>query len=602
MTGQQPHQPPQPFRPSPLNPGLGKAAQIEQMLRAGQAAQAATAALAWASKSPKDADAMHFASVTQHKLGNDERALHYAQRAAGLQPANPHRYSALARCLYLTMKPAEAIASMERAARLAPADLDILTDYALMLGGQRRYLDALRVSDQALAHHPGAGGVLINKVSLLVSVGRCDEAFWLSSQIAQALPTDLYSRSLRCLTSNYLLLPPAELLEVHKDFGACLARTTLPNIPRIPRGDRPTFRIGIVSADLRAHSVTFFLEPLLEHMDRSRFEVCVYHINKLEDEVTARLKRYADRWWLKNNASADEVARAVAGDGCDVLLDLAGHTQPHSMIAAAMRPAPVQITWLGYPNTTGVRNIGWRIVDSSSDPVGTESQATEKLLRLDPCFLCYRPATDAPEVLPLPAEDGPITFVSFNSLQKINTHVAALWRRVLDAVPGSRLVLKMTNVTEPELQREVREKLASWGLTPDRTTILLSMDSRADHLRAYGQAHVALDTFPYHGTTTTCEALWMGVPVVTLSGDRHAARVGVSILRAVGGDAMGWVAQNEDDFVEKAAALAKDRSRLIAYRAELRGRVQRSALCDAAAFAARFGTAVEHAWSERNGA
>lgn len=593
--------PPNPFRPSPLNPGAGPAAHIEQLLRAGSLEQAAAAALAWAAKAPKDANAMHFASVTQHKVGNDERALHYAQRAAGLEPANPHRHSSLARCLYLNLKSAEALASMERAARLAPKDLDVLTDYALMLSGQQRYLDALRVSDQALAHHPGAGGVLINKVSLLVSVGRSEEGFTLATQIAQALPTDLYSRSLRCLTSNYLLMPPGEVLDVHKDFGTCLSRASLPIIPRAPRGERKKLRIGIISADLRAHSVTFFLEPLLEHIDRSRFEVFVYHINKLEDEVTVRLRRHTDRWWLKNSASAEEIARAVADDACDIMLDLAGHTQPQSMIAAAMRPAPVQVTWLGYPNTTGVRDMGWRLVDSASDPVGTEAQATEKLLRLDPCFLCYRPPDDAPEAPPLPAEDQPVTFVSFNSLQKINPLVAGLWRRVLDRVPGSRLLLKMTNVTEETLQKEVRERLHSWGLPSERTTILLSTRSRADHLRLYGQAHVALDTFPYHGTTTTCEALWMGVPAVTLSGDRHASRVGPSILRALGGDAVEWVARSESEFVDKAAALAMNRTLLTQYRADLRARMAQSALCDGAAFAARFGTAMHTLWRDRFG-
>ncbi len=586
-----PPRPPHAARPGAPKPPDPRAARIEQLLRAEQLEQAAALALDWASNAPRDADAMHFASVTQHRVGENDRALHYAQRAAGLEPANAYRHLSLARCYYLTMQPEKALASMAQASRLDQNNLTILSDYAVMLSGQRRYTDALRVTDDALRRHPGAGGVLINKASLLVSTGRCEEAFTLATQLAEALPQDLNSRSLRCLISNYLDMPAADVFRVHQEFGHALARTRRPIVQRTPRGGRATTRIGIVSADLRAHSVAFFLEPLLEHLDRARFEVFVYHINKLEDATTERLKRHATRWWLRNNATGEEIARAVATDGCDVLLDLGGHTQPQGVIAAAMSPAPVQVTWLGYPNTTGVREVGHRIVDSVTDPAPVaDALATESLVRLDPCFLCYRPPEDAPALAPLPAPGSPITFVSYNSLQKITPRVARLWARVLDGVPGSRLLLKMTNLIEADLQRDVRARLVSWGLPVDRTQIMLSVESRTDHLASYGQAHVALDTFPYHGTTTTCESLWMGVPVVTLAGDRHAARVSASLLTAVGTPEL--IAHTEDEFVERAVTLAGDRERLARYRATLRGMVQASPLCDASAFAKRFGDAV----------
>lgn len=588
--------PPTPHRPGGPSQGPRRvpdprAARIEQLLRAEQFDQAAAIALEWAAKAPRDADAMHFASVAQHRVGENDRALHYAQRAAGLEPANAYRHLSLARCYYLTMQPEKALASMAQAARLDQNNLTILTDYAVMLSGQRRYTDALRVTDDALRRHPGAGGVLINKVSLLVSTGRCEEAFTLATQLAEALPQDLNSRSLRCLICNYLDMPAAGVFRVHQDFGHALARTPRPIVQREPRGGRTLIRIGIVSADLRAHSVAFFLEPLLEHMDRSRFEVFVYHINKLEDATTERLKKHAARWWLRNNATGEEIARAVAKDGCDVLLDLGGHTQPQGVIGASLRPAPVQITWLGYPNTTGVREVGHRIVDSVTDPSpAADALATESLVRLDPCFLCYQPPMDAPAPAPLPAPGSPITFVSFNSLQKITPRVARLWARMLDGVPGARLLLKMTNLVEADLQRDVRARLVSWGLPADRTQILLSLESRTDHLASYGQAHIALDTFPYHGTTTTCEALWMGVPVVTLAGDRHAARVSASLLTAIGAPEL--IASTEDEFVEVAVTLAGDRERLTRYRTSLRGMVRASPLCDAPAFAKRFGDAV----------
>ncbi|MFO0832399.1 MAG: hypothetical protein U0637_11250 [Phycisphaerales bacterium] len=584
-----------PRRPTPAPDH--HAPHIAALIQAGRTEQAAAAALSWAARAPSDAEAQHHASVTQHLLGRNDRALYYAQRAAGLEPSNPARHHSLARCLYLNLRPADALQAMDRAAHLAPRDPAILADYATMLGGQRRYTDALRVTEQALRHHPRAGALHMNKASILVSTGRCDEAYALATRIAQAVPTDLFSRSLRCLISNYMDLPATEVLAVHQDFGACLARARTPAVRPAPRAGPGRLRIAVVSADLRAHSVSFFLEPLLEHLDPARVQVHVYHTNLLEDAVTQRLRRHAARWWVRNNAPAEEIARAVAADACDVMIDLGGHTSPQGLIASAFRPAPLQISWLGYPNTTGAPDIAWRIVDSATDPPGAEALATERLLRLDPCFLCYRPPDDAPPAPPLP--QGPVTFASFNSLQKINPHTASLWRRVLDAVPGARLLLKMTNVTEPALQAHVRDRLAAWGLTPDRTTVLLSMESPTDHLRAYAPVHAALDTFPYHGTTTTCEALWMGVPVVSLQGDRHAARVGHSLLQAAGLPELA--AHTEDEFVQKAAAVATDSARLHDLRASLRERLRTSPLCDAPAFAARFTDALEHLWRQTQG-
>jgi predicted O-linked N-acetylglucosamine transferase (SPINDLY family) len=309
----------------------------------------------------------------------------------------------------------------------------------------------------------------------------------------------------------------------------------------------------------------------------------VYHINKLEDATTERLKRHHAVVAAAQRNRRDR-PRPTRRTEMRCAADLGGHAAGHDRGDRGSAS-----TWLGYPNTTGVREVGHRIVDSVTDPAPVaDALATESLVRLDPCFLCYRPPEDAPALAPLPAPGSPITFVSGNSLQKSRRAWPPVG--VLDGVPGSRLLLKMTNLIEADLQRDVRARLVSWGLPVDRTQIMLSVESRTDHLASYGQAHVALDTFPYHGTTTTCESLWMGVPVVTLAGDRHAARVSASLLTAVGTPEL--IAHTEDEFVERAVTLAGDRERLARYRATLRGMVQASPLCDASAFAKRFGDAV----------
>ncbi len=585
-----------PPRPPHGKPAPDKAGAIVALLTQERTQDAAALALRWVSQSPGAAEASHFASVTQHKIGQDARALMYAERAASLEPRNAFRHITLARLQYLMQEPDKAIASMERSLQLNPGDRQTYIDFCIMLGGQRRYIHGLRVAEAALQRFPGDGNVVANAASLLVSTGRVNQALHVAGEIARAVPGDTFSRSLRCLIANYIDMPAIDQFRLHEDYGACVAAQPRRAVPRPARMPNGRLRLGLMSSDLRAHSVSSFLEPLLEHLDRSRFDVFVYHTNKLEDAVTTRLKAHASRWWMRNSPEPEELARQIASGSVDVLLDVGGHTHPTGLLAAAFRPAPVQVTYLGYPNTTGLRAMDWRIVDNVTDPAGAESLATERLLRLDECFLCYQPPEEATRVTAL--ADGPVTFVSFNSLQKIGARCAGLWAAVLEKVPGSRLVLKMTNLVEPELREEVTARLASWGLTPSRTTILMSMESRAEHLSAYAQAHVALDTFPYHGTTTTCEAMWMGVPVLTLAGDRHAARVGASLLSAVGVPEL--IATTDDEFVEKAAALARDRPRLSEYRATLRGRMQASPLCDGPGFARRFGDAMERIATERH--
>jgi predicted O-linked N-acetylglucosamine transferase (SPINDLY family) len=283
----------------------------------------------------------------------------------------------------------------------------------------------------------------------------------------------------------------------------------------------------------------------------------------------------------------------LLGDQLDILIDLAGHTERNRLPLLGRRLAPVQATYLGYPNTTGLRTMDYRLVDAVTDPVGeADDRCTERLLRFAPTAWCYAPPADAPLPSPGPAARGEgVAFGCFNNFSKVTDEMLAVWARILAGVPGSRLVLKGFGLGEGALRAAALARAAAAGIDPLRIELLGRTVGQAEHLAAYARVDIALDTFPYHGTTTTCEALWMGVPVVTLAGDRHSSRVGISLLESVGHGE--WVASDWTTYVSKAADLAGDAVRLGALREALREEVRRSALSDHAGQSDRFAAALE---------
>ena len=344
-------------------------------------------------------------------------------------------------------------------------------------------------------------------------------------------------------------------------------------------------KIGYVSPDFREHSVSYFFLPLLRYHNRDSFEIFCYSEAKREDEITDQIKELSDHWrpiaWLSNRAIADQVRQ----DGIELLVDLAGHTAENRLLVFAHKPAPVQITWLGYPGTTGMPVMDFRLTDEIADPPGeADKYHSETLVRLPQGFLCYGPPEDAPDVSGLPArKNGYITFGSFNNLPKINPEVIALWSRLLDQVANSRLLLKSKQFADEQVRQRFLDLFSVCGNGAERVRLLPMAATTADHLALYRQVDIALDPFPYNGVTTTCEALWMGVPVITLRGERHAGRVGASILSRMGLEEL--VAENRDQYAEIGIKLTQDISVLENRRAGLRSHLQSSVLCDGKSFA-----------------
>jgi len=399
----------------------------------------------------------------------------------------------------------------------------------------------------------------------------------------------LYASGVSAAAQRDAFVRLGQLLEHHAGGRAKVAT-------RARRRDE-ALRVALVSPDFREHPVGWFIQTLIGALDRSRVHVTCVHAAPIRDAGTDRVRRAADAF--EDVSAMDDAALCAWArqQGFDVAVDLAGHSAGSRLGAFARGLAPVQATYLGHPVTTGLSAIDARLVDSTTDPAGSDGLCVERLVRLDPVFIAYGPLENAPGVaraaVASDAADG-ITFGSFNAVTKISDACVAMWARVLGAVPRARLVLKGATLAEPALRELTRGRFAACGVDPRRVEVLAPTRSTAEHLAAYRGVDIALDTYPYHGTTTTCEAMWMGVPVVTLAGDRHASRVGASLLNAVGlGD---LIAQAEDEFVRIASQLAADaarRERLRAPGRGLREMMESSALCDARGLAERFTSSLE---------
>ncbi|MFY9316039.1 MAG: tetratricopeptide repeat protein [Burkholderiales bacterium] len=367
--------------------------------------------------------------------------------------------------------------------------------------------------------------------------------------------------------------------------------------PAIERTRGRRLNVGYVSPNLHRHSVAAFLEPLLAAHDRSRVRVFCYSGVQRPDEVTARLRGLADEWRELHGVGADAAADLIRADRIDILVDLAGHTGGGRPLLFARKPAPVQIAWLGYPDTTGLAQMDYRLTDAVADPPDESDRLhTEKLLRLPEGFHCFQPEAGSPEPGELPsAASGRIAFGCFNNLAKVTPEMVALWARLLGAVPGSRLLMKAHALGSASARKRLQDQFGAAGIAAERVVLLGPEDSAAGHLARYREVDIALDTYPYNGTTTTCEALWMGVPVVTLAGPTHVTRVGASLLERVALDEL--VAASPEEYVARASALARDAARLRAMRRDLRARMQASPLMDGARFARAVEAAYRSAWN-----
>ena len=445
--------------------------------------------------------------------------------------------------------------------------------------------------------HPQSLDAWLGAASVLVDLWSIDEAITAYSQALLLAPAASAVFSALLFHSHYRSPPDASrMFSLHRQYGEMMRHAGARAHAGYALAADPQrrLRIAYVSPNFSRHSVGYFIEPVIRCHDRARYAVFCYYSHRLADETTARIRGLADGW--RHVAGMGEAALdgMIREDGIDILIDLAGHSKGNALGVLARRPAPVQFTWLGYPDTTGLDAVDYRITDQTADPApGAEPRHTETLRRIDDCFVCYQPPVDSPPVAARES-NGAVVFASFNNLAKLNAQTIRMWGAILTAVPGSRLALKAAGLNFPDTVDRLLDCCERSGIDPSRIELRGWIKNQREHLALYDEIDIALDTFPYNGTTTTCEALWMGVPVITLAGEAHMSRVGASILRCVGLDSL--VADGDAEYTEIAIALAHDRGRCRALRAGMRDRMLASPLLDHANFTLKLERHFRQAW------
>ncbi len=548
---------------------------------------------------PDDPQTLNNAGTVLRLVGHLDAAEARLRRSLALRPGIAAVHSNLGNVLMDQGRVAEAVESFRHALSLDPAYAIAHNNLGNGLKRLGRYGEAIAAYRQAADLSPRYADALSNIAEALKECGQVDAALPFYDRAVEAAPDRLGILSNRLFALNCLSgLDRQDVLAEHRAWGArCMGRVTreVAN-PGDPAAGAP-LRVGYLSADFRRHSVAYFVEPVFANHDPRAVEVFAYSNVAQPDAVTDRLKARAAGWRDVRGLDDGTVAERVRQDGIHILVDLGGHTADSRLSVLAQRPAPVQITWLGYPNTSGLDAVDVRLTDVVADPLGAEAWHTERLVRLEGGFLCYGPPDDAPDVGPPPCgQDQPVTFGSFNNLAKLSDPLVAAWSAILDAVPASRLLLKAKALGDAAARRAVLARFAARGTDAGRIEFR-DWITEGSPLALYRSVDVGLDTFPYNGTTTTCEALWMGVPVVTWAGDRHASRVGASLLGRLGLEDL--VADDAAGYVAAAVRLAVDRPRLESLRHCMRDRMAESGLTDGAAFTGCLEAVYRDLWRTR---
>ncbi len=515
-------------------------------------------------------------------LGRLEEARLSFEQALYLQPDLAEAHNNLGLALLNQDRVAEARLRFERALQLRPDMVDARNNLGLAYDAQGEPDQALASFESALRIDPDHFGALTNLANACKDQGRAAAAIAFYHKAVASRPDDAAVHSNLLLAMQYL--PCADPREILAEASCYARRHAEPLAGAIEPHPRRSLsgrrlRIGYVSADFREHPVVSFLEPILAAHDRHRFEIFCYADVSRPDETTRRLEGYADRWQSLVGLSDPRAAERIRQDDIDILVDLAGHTGGNRLRAFARKPAPIQVSYLGYLGTTGLTAMDYYITDAHADPPGlSEGHYQEQLIHLPECGFCYAPGP-APEVNTEPParRSGQVTFGCLNNPAKVSDEVLAAWSRMLAAVPPSRLLIR-TGVGRSAEER-IRDLLANHGIAPERVDFAGRTATRFTYLELYHAVDIALDPFPYNGVTTTCDALWMGVPVISLAGWMSISRQGVRFLRSVGLDEL--LAGTIEDYVRIAAELAGDQARLAELRAGLRKRMSCSPLMDA---------------------
>lgn len=482
--------------------------------------------------------------------------------------------------------------------KVAPKSEDSRFFLGLFLSRSSRYSSAIEMFQKLANEGTNNAWVYRYLAEAQMFTGLHSEAFKNFEKGMALAPEEANFRANFLYSTNAMpFLEEKQVSEAHCDYGRLQEQKINP-VRHDPPASRPAkIRLGFVSGEFRCHSITYFLLPLLRGVDKTRYEIFCYSDTEVEDGFTEQIKALCTHWREIRSIASESVLEQVREDNIDILIDLNGYTGKFRFELFAAKAAPVQVSYLGYPNTTGLSRIDYRLTDEWADPESSGNALySERLVRLPGGFLCFEPDPEAPEPALVASSSGQVRFGSFNAFQKVNDDVIASWAAILQQVEGSTLLFKSFSFKEQDVRRRLLKKFEAHGISAKRLQLLDHTPSRLEHLKLYGKVDIHLDTFPYNGTTTTCEALWQGVPTVTFKGQSHRSRVGFSILSQVG--LAEFVAEDRAGYVETAVQQARDLDALRAGRASLRERMQASPLMSVERFALAFSEALEEMHQE----
>ena len=550
---------------------------------------------------PDHAEAYNNLGNAYKALGRFDEAIASFQKGLQLRPTMAEAYTNMGIAYQEMNKPQESVACYQKAIEIRPDDYaDPYNNIGYILQRLGKLTEAIRFLQKGLTINHDCSGIYHNLGNVFKDMGEFEQAI---AHYRKALDIDphfvtVHSNILVAMNYNPKS-DPAGMYQAAKNWWQkqCASITNQFSHQNPPTPEK-RLKIGYVSPDFFVHSVSFFFVSLLKAHNHDRFEIYCYSDVKNPDTMTDRLNGLSDHWRSILGLSDEAVAEIIYKDQIDILVDLAGHTAYNRLLVFARKPAPIQVSWLGYPNTTGIPVIDYRLCDSITDPEGDADQYySEKLLRLPNGFLCYSPFEESPEVGVLPMETaGHVIFGSFNNISKTTERVVETWSKILQKVPNAKILLKNIVFSDPGIRKRYLSLFDRYGVSKERIEMVAWTESSQEHLALYNKIDIGLDPFPYNGTTTTFEALWMGVPVIALQGNCHAARVGTSILTHLGLKEL--VAESEEEYIKTAVGLANNKSRLSGFRKNLRACLQESPLCDAESFARDIESLYQSMWQK----
>jgi len=542
-------------------------------------------------RNPKSSHAHTLAAMIAAALDDQDRALYHAQTATKLDPKDTDALTTLGSLHALKDQNEQALALYQQALAIQPDHPGALAGLGSTQSQLGHYADARKTLQQVQTQSPNLPDPIVNRALLELDTTHAHRAIQILDAASPELQKHPALLDLYALAHSYDdTKTPEQIFNAHQRYGQELEQH-IPSTPNHPNTKDPhkKLKVGYLSGDLHQHSITHFLEPILKHTDKQSFETHIFTTSAHRDQVTERLNNHADHWHQCNTMPLPQLVNHIKSQNIDILIELAGHFAGNKLPTFAATPAPIQITFIGYGNTTGLSRINARFVDNITDPTGSDHLATEKLIRLPGCFLCYQPPSQLPEIQESDP-DRPFTLGSFNNLKKLSNPTINLWSAILNQRPQTKLLIKSSKLANDELCAELIERFAKNNIDPSRLDLRAFAPTTHDHLNTYNHLDLALDTFPYTGTTTTCEALIMGVPTLTLLGQTHAGRVSASLLTATNQTHM--IAQSESEYINKALTQIDQGPLNQSARQNLRTQTLNSPLCDQAPYTNK----VEHAY------